>query len=58
MAKDGLFFARAGVLNRAHVPGWSLLAQGIWSAALVLPRTYNPDTQTLMAACIATYSIM
>jgi APA family basic amino acid/polyamine antiporter len=44
MAKDGLFFARAGVLNKARVPGWSLLMQGIWSAALVLPRTYNPDT--------------
>jgi APA family basic amino acid/polyamine antiporter len=43
MAKDGLFFARAGVLNQAKVPGWSLMAQGIWSAALVLPRTYNPD---------------
>ena len=46
MAKDGLFFARAGVLNKAQVPGWSLMAQGIWSAALVLPRTYNPDTHT------------
>jgi len=46
MAKDGLFFARAGVLNKAHVPGWSLLAQGIWAAALVLPRTYNPETHT------------
>jgi amino acid transporter len=44
MARDGLFFARAGVLNKAHVPGWSLLVQGIWSAALVLPRTYNPKT--------------
>ena len=45
MARDGLFFARAGVLNQAHVPGWSLLVQGIWSAALVLPRTYDPQTQ-------------
>ena len=44
MARDGLFFARAGVLNKAKVPGWSLLMQGIWAAALVLPRTYNPDT--------------
>ena len=44
MAKDGLFFARAGVLNKANVPGWSLMVQGIWSAALVLPRTYNPIT--------------
>jgi basic amino acid/polyamine antiporter, APA family len=44
MAKDGLFFAPAGVLNKAHVPGWSLVVQGVWSAALVLPRTYSPDT--------------
>jgi len=44
MARDGLFFARAGELNRARVPGWSLAVQGIWSAALVLPRTYNPVT--------------
>ena len=45
MAKDGLFFAPAGVLNRAHVPAWGLVAQGIWAAVLVLPRTYNPATQ-------------
>jgi len=35
-----------GDAEKAHVPGWSLLAQGIWAAALVLPRTYNPDTHT------------
>jgi APA family basic amino acid/polyamine antiporter len=46
MAHDGLFPKPAGRLNRAHVPGWSLLIQGIWSAALVLPRTYNTATQT------------
>jgi APA family basic amino acid/polyamine antiporter len=45
MAKDRLFFAKAGVLNRAHVPGWSLVVQGVWSAALVLPRTYDPATR-------------
>jgi len=45
MAKDGLFFAPAGVLNKAHVPAWGLVAQGIWAAVLVLPRTYNPATQ-------------
>jgi len=44
MAKDGLFFARAGVLNQARVPAWSLVVQGVWAALLVLPRTYNPDT--------------
>src|SRR5262249_38296884 len=44
MAKDGLFFAPAVRLNRAKVPGWSLTVQGIWAAALVLPRTYNVAT--------------
>ena len=45
MAKDGLFFAQAGGLNRARVPGWSLAVQGVWAAALVLPRTYDAATQ-------------
>jgi len=44
MAKDGVFFRQAGVLNDARVPGWALWIQGIWAAALVLPRTYNPQT--------------
>jgi basic amino acid/polyamine antiporter, APA family len=45
MAKDRLFFDHAGRLNRAGVPGWALLIQGIWAAFLVLPRTYNPETK-------------
>ena len=44
MAHDGLFFRRAGELNRAHVPGWSLMVQGVWAAALVLPRTFDAGT--------------
>jgi APA family basic amino acid/polyamine antiporter len=39
MARDGLFFRQSGELNRFHVPAWGLVIQGIWSAALVLPRT-------------------
>ncbi|MGH9585565.1 MAG: APC family permease, partial [Acidobacteriaceae bacterium] len=46
MAHDRLFPQSAGKLNGARVPGWSLMLQGIWSAALVLPRTYNPATHT------------
>ena len=46
MARDGLFFRSAGQLNKAKVPGWGLVLGGIWSALLVLPRTYNPVTQT------------
>jgi APA family basic amino acid/polyamine antiporter len=45
MAHDGLFFQRAGELNRARVPGWALMVQGIWAALLVLPRTYNVETR-------------
>jgi APA family basic amino acid/polyamine antiporter len=45
MAKDKLFFARAGTLSRTHVPAWSLMVQGVWACILVLPRTYNPATQ-------------
>jgi APA family basic amino acid/polyamine antiporter len=44
MARDGLFFRRAGELNAAKVPAWGLLLQGLWAAALVLPRTYNVET--------------
>ncbi len=47
MAQDGLFFAIARRLNAAHVPGWALLLQGIWSVVLVLPRTYDPATGQL-----------
>lgn len=41
MARDGLFFRRAGELNKAQVPGWGLVLQGIWAGLLVLPRTYR-----------------
>jgi basic amino acid/polyamine antiporter, APA family len=46
MARDGLFFPSAGTLNSARVPAWALLIQGLWAAFLVLPRTYNPATQS------------
>ena len=41
MAKDGVFFAKAGRLNEAKVPAWGLVIQGLWAAVLVLPRTYD-----------------
>jgi APA family basic amino acid/polyamine antiporter len=46
MARDAVFFKSAGRLNKAKVPAWGLVLQGIWAAALVLPRTYNPETRT------------
>lgn len=45
MARDGLFFHSAGRLNRARVPGWGLVLEGLWAAFLVLPRTYDPTTR-------------
>ena len=46
MAQDGLFFRRAGLLNKAGVPGWALVLQCLWSMFLVLPRTYDRLTGT------------
>jgi APA family basic amino acid/polyamine antiporter len=46
MARDGLFFRSSGELNDAKVPAWGLVLQGIWAAALVLPRTYDVTTGT------------
>ena len=43
MARDRLFFSRVGTLNAARVPAAGLVLQGIWSALLVLPRTYDPE---------------
>ena len=39
MARDGLFFKSIARANRFHVPGWALLAQGLWAIVLVLPVT-------------------
>ena len=44
MAQDGLFFRRAGQLNKASVPAWALAMQCLWSLFLVLPRTYDAAT--------------
>ena len=39
MARDRLFFRRIGTTNAFHVPAAALVAQGIWTACLTLPRT-------------------
>jgi basic amino acid/polyamine antiporter, APA family len=46
MARQKLFFKWAGQLNAANVPASSLRLQGLWAALLVLPRIYNPATQS------------
>ena len=46
MARDGLFFARVGTLNARQVPAIALLVQGLWAAALTLPRSVTIDAST------------
>ncbi|HJX97680.1 MAG TPA: amino acid permease [Chthoniobacterales bacterium] len=50
MARDGLFFKKVATTNRFHVPAAALIAQGIWTALLTLPRTVttNPATHQLV----------
>jgi APA family basic amino acid/polyamine antiporter len=43
MARDGVFFARAGTLNAHRAPAIALLAQGVWASFLTLPRTVTID---------------
>jgi APA family basic amino acid/polyamine antiporter len=43
MAQDGLFFKSVGTTNRFQVPAVGLLIQGIWAAALTLPRTVTVE---------------
>jgi APA family basic amino acid/polyamine antiporter len=46
MARDGLFFRKVGTVNARHVPAFGLIAQGVWAALLVLPRTVTVNPQT------------
>jgi APA family basic amino acid/polyamine antiporter len=46
MARDKLWFKGAYSLNSAKVPARALVLQGIWSALLVLPRTYDVEKKT------------
>lgn len=41
MAQDGVFFKKAGALNKFEVPGWGLWAQCIWASALCLTGKYG-----------------
>ena len=46
MARDRLFFRRVGTTNAQHVPASALVAQGIWTAFLTLPRTATTNPVT------------
>src|SRR6266481_708567 len=44
MARDRLFFQKVATTNARHVPAAALVAQGIWTAFLTLPRTMITDS--------------
>jgi APA family basic amino acid/polyamine antiporter len=41
MANDGLFFKKAGTLNKQAVPEWALWAQAVVASLLCLSGSYN-----------------
>ena len=55
MARDGLFFARAGDLNRNGVPAWAPVAQGVWTALLTLTGTYGQLLDYVIFAALLFY---
>lgn len=56
MAKDGLFFKKAGVLSAATgVPVFGLILQGIWSAILASSGTYGNLLDFVIFAALLFY---
>jgi APA family basic amino acid/polyamine antiporter len=55
MARDGLFFRPAGLLNRQGVPAVGLLLQGAWASLLVFSGTYNELLDYVIFAALLFY---
>ena len=57
MAKDRLFFARAGNLNRNSVPAAALIAQSVWVSLLCLTGTYGQLLDYVIFAALIFYAL-
>lgn len=55
MAKDGLFFNKAGDLNANGVPGKALIIQAIWASLLCLSGTYGALLDYVVTAVLIFY---
>ncbi|MFA6570273.1 MAG: amino acid permease [Bacteroidota bacterium] len=55
MAKDGLFFRRAGELNDKSVPGTGLIIQSVWASVLCLSGTYSDLLDYVVFAVLLFY---
>ena len=57
MARDGLFFQRAGTLNHRGVPSWALYAQAVWTSLLCLTGTYGQLLDYVIFAALVFYAL-
>ena len=57
MAKDGLFFKQAGVLNKNAVPQWALWAQAVVASLLCLSGGYN-DLLDMIAFVVVLFYVL
>ncbi|WP_192823476.1 APC family permease [Rufibacter sp. LB8] len=55
MAREGLFFKKAGDLNQAKAPGMSLVYQCVWACVLVLSGTFDQLTDMIIFAVFIYY---
>jgi basic amino acid/polyamine antiporter, APA family len=55
MAHDGLFFEKAGLLNRHNVPQHGLVLQCAWAALLTLSGTYSDLLDYVICAVLVFY---
>ena len=55
MARDGLFFRSAGVLNKNRVPAAALILQSVWTALLCLTGTYGQLLDYVIFAALVFY---
>jgi APA family basic amino acid/polyamine antiporter len=57
MARDGLFFRKAGALNGRGVPAFALVAQAVWTTLLCLTGTYNQLLDYVIFAALVFYAL-
>ncbi len=57
MAKDRLFFRKAGQLSRNHVPATALVVQAIWASLLCLTGTYGQLLDYVIFAALIFYAL-
>jgi len=55
MAKDGLFFASTGKVNKNHAPAAALIFQCVWASMLCLSGTYSQLLDFLIFAAVIFY---